>query len=114
MRYATKIAYPVFIAALMFIPLTHAQTPEQQPAFDVASIKPNKSGPQGAGGGIVPNGVNIVNLPLRAIIQLAYGIGQPSKVLNAPNWIVTERFDIIARAPERVQQKDIGRMLQAC
>jgi uncharacterized protein (TIGR03435 family) len=85
----------------------------QDLAFEVASIKPNKSGPQGAGGGIVPNGVNIVNLPLRAIIQLAYGIGQPSKVINAPNWIVTERYDITARTSDRVKQSEIGRMLQA-
>jgi uncharacterized protein (TIGR03435 family) len=100
-------------AMLTLVVLAAVPMLAQDPAFEVASIKPNKSGPQGAGGGIVPNGVNIINLPLRAIIQLAYGIGQPSKVINAPNWIVTERYDIIARAPDRVKQSDIGRMLQA-
>jgi uncharacterized protein (TIGR03435 family) len=93
--------------------LTAAVLLAQDPAFEVASVKRNVSGPQGAGGGILPNGVNIVNLPLRAIIQLAYGIGQPSKVINAPNWIVTERYDITARASDRVKQGEIGRMLQA-
>lgn len=85
----------------------------QDVAFEVASVKRNTSGPQQAGGGIVPNGLNIVNLPLRGIIQLAFGIGQPSKVINAPNWIVTERYDITARASDRVKQNEIGRMLQA-
>jgi len=108
MRNSIRRAAVVAAVILTAVPML-----AQAPTFEVASIKPNKSGPQGAGGGIVPNGVNITNLPLRAIIQLAYGIGQPSKVINAPNWIVTERFDITARASDRVQQGEIGRMLQA-
>src|SRR5882672_4442199 len=72
-----------------------AQTPS---AFEVASVKPNKSGTTQANIGMPPNGVNFVNLPLRGIIQLAYGINQPSKLAGVPDWAVTERFDINARA----------------
>jgi uncharacterized protein (TIGR03435 family) len=87
-----------------------AQTP---PAFEVASVKPNKSGTTQANVGMPPNGVNFVNLPLRAIIQLAYGINQPSKLSGVPDWAVTERFDIAARAAGPVTQEERRMMLQA-
>src|SRR5687768_12998800 len=66
--------------------------------FDVASVKANRSGTLQANAGLQPNGVNLINLPLRGIIQLAYGIAQPSKLVGAPDWTVRERFDIVARA----------------
>jgi hypothetical protein len=66
------VLFCVFAAAALM-----AQT---QAAFEVASVKPNKSGTTQANVGMPPNGVNFVNLPLRGIIQLAYGINQPSKL----------------------------------
>ena len=87
-----------------------AQTP---PAFEVASVKPNKSGTTQANVGMAPNGVNFVNLPLRGIIQLAFGINQPSKLAGVPDWAVTERFDIAARAAGPITQEERRLMLQA-
>jgi uncharacterized protein (TIGR03435 family) len=87
-----------------------AQTP---PAFEVATVKPNKSGTTQANIGMPPNGVNFVNLPLRGIIQLAYGINQPSKLAGVPDWAVTERYDISARAAGPVTQEERRLMLQA-
>ena len=87
-----------------------AQTP---PAFEVASVKPNKSGTTQANVGMPPNGVNFVNLPLRGIIQLAYGINQPSKLFGVPDWAVTERYDISARAAGPITQEERRLMLQA-
>src|SRR6185436_11389290 len=72
-----------------------AQTP---PAFEVASVKQNRSGTTQANIGMLPNGVNFINLPLRAIIQFAYGINQASKLAGVPDWAVTERYDINAKA----------------
>jgi uncharacterized protein (TIGR03435 family) len=69
----------------------------QTPAFEVASVKPNRSGTTQANIGMLPNGVNFINLPLRAIIQFAYGINQASKLAGVPDWAVTERYDINAR-----------------
>ena len=99
----------VILAALCSAALT-AQTP---PAFEVASVKPNKSGTTQANIGMPPNGVNFVNLPLRGIIQLAYGINQPSKLAGVPDWAVTERYDITARAAGPVTQEERRLMLQA-
>jgi len=87
-----------------------AQTP---PAFEVASVKPNKSGTTQANLNMLPNGVNFVNLPLRAIIQFAYGINQPSKLSGVPDWAVTERYDIAARAAGPVTLDERRLMLRA-
>ena len=97
----------VALFALTSVALT-AQTP---PAFEVASVKPNKSGTTQANIGMPPNGVNFVNLPLRGIIQLAYGINQPSKLAGVPDWAVTERYDITARAAGPVTQEERRLML---
>lgn len=82
-------------------------------AFEVASVKPNKSGTTQANIGMPPNGVNFVNLPLRGIIQLAFGINQPSKLVGVPDWAVTERYDITARAAGPITQDERRLMLQA-
>jgi uncharacterized protein (TIGR03435 family) len=87
-----------------------AQTP---PAFEVASVKLNKSETMQTNIGMLPNGVNFVNLPLRAIIQFAYGINQPSKLSGVPEWAVTARYDINARARGPVTLEERRLMLQA-
>ena len=95
--------------------LSAATLPAQPPApqFEVASVKLNKSGTTQANIGMLPNGVNFVNLPLRAIIQFAYGINQPSKLAGVPDWATTERYDITARAAGPVTQEERRLMLQA-
>jgi len=75
-------SHPVLLIAMLTAALM-AQAPS---TFEVASVKPNKSGTTQANIGMPPNGVNFVNLPLRGIIQLAYGINQPSKLVGVPDW----------------------------
>jgi len=94
----------------------HAQeppVPNTAPAFEVASVKPNKSGTTQANIGTSPNGVNFVNLPLRGIIQLSFGINQPAKLVGVPDWAVTERYDITARAAGPITAEQRRLMLQA-
>ena len=71
----------------------------QAPGFEVASVKANKSGAtqvtvswQG--------GVTMINVPLRAIVQFAYNINTPSRIIGHPDWTNVERFDIQAKPPE--------------
>jgi uncharacterized protein (TIGR03435 family) len=96
---------------LVPIALVRAQT--TSPTFEVASVKPNKSGTTQANIGTPPNGVNIVNLPLRGIIQLFFQINQPSKVIGIPDWTITERFDINARAAGPITADERRLMMQA-
>src|SRR5215467_5229066 len=98
------------VALLVPIALVDAQT--TLPTFEVASVKPNKSGTTQANIGAPPNGVNIVNLPLRGIIQLFFQINQPSKVIGIPDWTITERFDINARAAGPISADERRLMMQ--
>jgi uncharacterized protein (TIGR03435 family) len=84
----------------------------QAPAFEVASVKPNKSGTTQANVQGLPNGISIVNLPLRGIIQLFFQINQPSKVIGIPDWTITERFDITARAAGPITDEQRRLMMQ--
>jgi uncharacterized protein (TIGR03435 family) len=75
------------------------QTPvEPNPKFEVASVRPNKSGNVGGSVKPEPGGrFNVVNMPLRNLIISAYGL-QGTQLLGAPDWIASERFDIAAKA----------------
>jgi uncharacterized protein (TIGR03435 family) len=69
--------------------------------FEVASIKP--SDPDAHGSSITTDkvgGLSATNIPLRAMITMAYGI-RDFQLSGGPGWVGTERFDIIAK-PERV------------
>jgi hypothetical protein len=57
-------------------------TTSKGPTFEVASVRVNKSGPAGTRIDFGPDRVTLVNVPLRAIIQLAYGIQQPTRRLG--------------------------------
>src|SRR5215467_10046801 len=55
-----------------------AQTPPPSPQFEVASIKPNKSGPGPQRIGFQPGGRFVAtNIPVRDLISIAYGQPQP-------------------------------------
>jgi uncharacterized protein (TIGR03435 family) len=82
----------------------------RQPAFDVASVKQNRSSipansnfPLGPGDAYTQNGgyFNATNFPLFLYISFAYKI-MPSQAQflrdQLPAWATTERFDIQARA----------------
>jgi uncharacterized protein (TIGR03435 family) len=47
-----------------------------------------------------PGGVVIQNMPLRSIIEWAYQLQRDDdRLVGAPDWIATERFDIVAKGP---------------
>jgi uncharacterized protein (TIGR03435 family) len=77
------------------------QPPDQQPlAFEVASVKPNKSGDGSRRGiGTPPGGrFMMTDLPLHTIIRFAYDI-QDVQLSGGPAWLNSEFFDIEAKAP---------------
>lgn len=80
-----------------------AQSPAPTPTFEVASIKRNVS--NDAGGYVrIEEGArfNAVNASLALIIRQAYGV-QAFQVVNLPDWVSTERYDIRAKAPDGVE-----------
>jgi uncharacterized protein (TIGR03435 family) len=82
--------------------LSAAVAAQQSATFDVASVKPNKSGElmirldTEAGGRFLA-----VNAPLRTLIQLAYGL-EDFEIIGAPGWAASEHFDILAKATQEL------------
>ncbi|HMD34122.1 MAG TPA: M56 family metallopeptidase [Vicinamibacterales bacterium] len=66
------------------------------PQFEVASIKPNKSGEPKVQIQTLPGGRFIAtNVTVRFLLQYAYGL-QPSQMIGGPAWLSDDRFDIAA------------------
>ncbi len=76
--------------------------PSSLPAFDVVSIKVNRSGSDRQSMQLLPGGRAVVtNAPLRRVILTAYGL-LTQQLLGGPDWLDSERFDIVAQASENL------------
>ena len=89
------------LIAAVCLSVTSAVTIAQQaaaPAFEVASVKSNKSGEMGARIQRQPGGrFNAINMPLRDLIMFSYQV-RPFQIEGAPDWIGPARYDIVAKA----------------
>ena len=93
----------VMSALALSVSRPHAQTPAQAPdphesyVYEAASVKPNKTAPQGSSIRRFPGGrLQATNMPLRALITFAYQL-QPFQLVGDPGWLRTETFDIVAK-----------------
>jgi uncharacterized protein (TIGR03435 family) len=68
--------------------------PDANPAFDVATIKPNPNG-SGKGFGIRGRTFTTINTSLSDLIVFAYDV-QAKQILNGPDWIDKDKFDLTA------------------
>jgi len=76
---------------------SQAAAPANDAAFEVASVKANKSGQPFVQVGMAPGGrFTATNVPLRQLMLMAYQL-QPFQIEGAPAWITTERFDVVAK-----------------
>src|SRR5580704_15304488 len=89
----------VFVVGTFVVPLPGRAQPDQKlPAFEVATVKKNKSGDleqhirRQPGGGLT-----VTNIPLRQLIVFAYLPLQPFQLVGGPSWIGNDRFDIVAK-----------------
>ena len=79
--------------------------------FEVASIKPNTTG-GGQSVRLAPGATSMVNVTLRTLILTARDI-PASRILNGPNWITGERFDVLAKADTSASREQLRLMLWA-
>ena len=98
-------------AGIATIPRIHAQsspaapspggvTGAASPAFEVASVKPNKSGDQRVMIQMPPTGrYTATNIALRMLLRQAYDV-QDFQIVGGPNWLASDRFDIVAKPPD--------------
>jgi uncharacterized protein (TIGR03435 family) len=107
-------AYVAFaVPAFVFGPSLGAQAPSNA-TFEVASVKPNKGGDGRIMLGIQPGGrLNATNVPLRMLIRQAFNV-QEFQIVGGPDWLGSDRFDVVAKAPEGEFNADLMRpMLQS-
>jgi uncharacterized protein (TIGR03435 family) len=68
--------------------------------FEVASVKPSDPGGRGGSFQMQPGGrLTVVGMPMRFLISRAFNSNNNDQVVGLPNWVDTERFDILAKAP---------------
>jgi uncharacterized protein (TIGR03435 family) len=101
-----RLALKLWLVAALAAPLGAQERPS--PTFDVASVKPNKSGEARARFSVPPGRLAITNAPLRDIIRTAYQTSD-FQVVGLPTWAASERFDI--EASTRSAQTSPGRPL---
>ena len=107
----------LFVTFLCMARMVFAQSSSassSRPEFEVASIKPDKSGDRRIMIAPSPGGrFNATNVPLKILVTLAYGL-QDFQISGLPGWAESERFDIVAKAPADVagEQKLQMQMLQ--
>jgi uncharacterized protein (TIGR03435 family) len=96
---STAILAP-FVIGFLNAPRTHAQVEglrigEQK--FEVASVKPNRSGERNGMLRRQPGGrMSATNMPLRQLIMFAYQM-TPMTLVGGPSWMNDSRFDIVAK-----------------
>lgn len=106
-------------------PAVAKELPTLPPAqFEVSTIKP--SGPNSKPGGMIRNGqMNLSMIPVRFLITYAWDLSpnDPQMIVNAPAWLDTGKFDIVAKAampepvagqpPAQIEDRELRQMLQA-
>jgi uncharacterized protein (TIGR03435 family) len=81
----------VLAAALVVAPL-HAQSPA---TFEVVSIKPNRSGAAASETETTPGRINLINVTPLSLVLRAFGV-RGAQIADAPRWLATERYDVVA------------------
>ena len=97
----------VFFLGLLGLTRLGAQT------FEVASIKPNKSGDYAGRQDTQPGGrFTATNVTLRFLIQAAYGRLPDFQVVGGPGWLDSERFDIAAKGESNPTPDQFNAMMR--
>lgn len=93
-------------ALAFFLFLTQAQ-----PAFDAASVKPNKSGAGAIGNHFGPKQASWSNVSLKTLILTAYQL-QSYQLIGSPIWLSSDTWDIDARSETPTTMQEKSEMLQ--
>src|SRR5262245_34566325 len=96
-----RLALTILTLSSLPVVARQAPSPGSQaalPQFEVASVKQNRSGENRVMIGVQPGGrFTATNVTLRMLIRNAYQL-QDFQITGGPNWLVEDRFDIVAKA----------------
>jgi uncharacterized protein (TIGR03435 family) len=95
-----------------------AQSPDEQMTFEVASVKPSAPmtagrfsfGAKGGPGTSDPGQITYSSLSLKNLLVMSFGV-KPYQV-SGPDWLDSERFDIVAKVPAGATKEQARFMLQ--
>src|SRR5882757_7659710 len=111
----TRIADPTRLRSMTgtmrssLIAFTMATVFAQSPAFEMASIKMYPAGTSvPSAQQLSPSGITTRSMKLVHLIQFAYDI----RKVNAPSWIYSERYDVVAQAAAPVPIAQLKLMFQ--
>jgi uncharacterized protein (TIGR03435 family) len=109
---------PIFTQLLLAVLSTLAtvsQAPAaQEPTFEVASIKQNKTASGNSVTTFLSGGVfTAKDATLKDIIQEAYQIIDDERLQGGPGWMISDRWDIAAKPANATKQEEAVLMLQA-
>jgi len=105
MTLSRRHAARLFAAAVLLPRRGLLGQPTTAPEFDVTSVKPSRAdGWQGID--TMPGRIQANSITLTRCIRQAYGVG-PHQLLGGPDWMASERWEIVARADRPVDDDDI-------
>ena len=81
-------------------------------SFEVASIKPNRSGDPSSGASRLPGGrIVVTNNTLKELVRNAYEV-KSYQIVGGPGWIDSDRFDVSAQADANANAGKLRVMMQ--
>src|ERR1700722_5693100 len=89
-----------------------AQSEAAAPAFVAADVHASSRGVREGGLYLHANRLEMHAVTMLHLIATAYGVAE-DKIFGGPNWLDTDRFEIIAKASTPVNAKTFPPMLQA-
>lgn len=91
------------------------QAAESAPKFDLADVHASAkaSNPYMSGGVLRGGRYDLRNATMVDLIRTAYSIDDNSRIQGGPAWLDTDRFDIVAKAPQSTSPESVKLMLQA-
>jgi uncharacterized protein (TIGR03435 family) len=104
----------LILASTLTVVSAQNSTPSSSaPAFEVASVKLNASGSYSSTTQQLPNGsLQMVNVHLKSMVAYAHDL-RPRQILGGPNWIESDRFDVLAKAPDSDDGRQMRSMMRA-
>jgi bla regulator protein blaR1 len=103
---------PLFLAAAVGVSAQDAR-----PRFTTATIRRNVSGRSSGGGAYIVNGrLQMTNVDANTLIRIAYTMGltaalAPSQVVDGPDWLTTDTYDVTAVTGPEFQGKRTNQLM---
>ncbi|MDR3791954.1 MAG: TIGR03435 family protein [Terracidiphilus sp.] len=100
-------------------PLTLAELKGRSFQFEVASVRPNTTGDPAMMWRMTPDNFQMTNVPLRSLVESAYGITLEDALVGLPKWAGNDRYNVSAKVDEetsaiwkRLNREDKKKLIQ--